>query len=894
MAADADVKQNKLLLLDGNSLAFRAFFALHNSLDRFTNSEGLHTNALYTFSNMLETILAAEQPTHMLVAFDAGKTTFRTKMFDDYKGNRSKTPTELSEQLPYFSNYLDALGIAHYQLVDYEADDIIGTLAAEAQGKMPVTIITGDRDLTQLTTDNTTVKVTVKGVNELETYTPAHVQEKLGITPQQIIDMKGLMGDTSDNYPGVTKVGEKTALKLVKEYGSIEALYQHVDDMKKSKLKENLQNDHDQALLSKKLATINTAAPLTIDLADTKRQATDQEKLIAFYEEMDFKSKLAKLQISQSTLSADAAEQPVIKAQELTAELLPRIFAKAQPLAFEIDILGDNYHVEMPIGFAIGDEAGWYYSQDLSLLTTPAFKDWLADQHQEKYVFDSKKTEVLLTRLGVPIAGMTFDLLLVSYLLNTFDNSNDLGVLAHLHGYQDVQTDLEVYGKGTKRAVPMDPEVLGTHLARKAQAIYKLRAPLLKQLKDNDQDQLYDEIEAPLALVLAQMELNGITVDSQRLQAMRLDFEKRLNDIQALIYEDAGHEFNINSPKQLGTVLFDELKLPVIKKNKTGYSTSVEVLEQLQGDNPIIDRILTYRQISKLQSTYITGLLKVIHPDHKVHTRYLQTLTQTGRLSSVDPNLQNIPVRLPEGRKIRQAFVPSHPGWEIFSSDYSQVELRVLAHVSGDANMQAAFKNKIDIHANTAMKIFHLDDPSEVTPDMRRQAKATNFGIVYGISDYGLARNIGISRTQAANFIAAYFEQYPDVEKYVKDIVAVARKQGYVETIMHRRRYLPDIHAKNYNLRSFAERTAMNTPIQGSAADIIKVAMINMQQRLVAEKLQAKMLLQVHDELIFEAPAAEIPILEKLVPSVMDSAVKLDVPLVVDSAYGPTWYDAKD
>ncbi|MFD1410816.1 DNA polymerase I [Lapidilactobacillus gannanensis] len=893
MAAVADVKQDKLLLLDGNSLAFRAFFALHNSLDRFTNSEGLHTNALYTFSNMLETILAAEQPTHMLVAFDAGKTTFRTQMFDDYKGNRSKTPSELSEQLPYFGEYLDALGIAHYQLVDYEADDIIGTLAKEAQGQMPVTIITGDRDLTQLTTANTTVKVTVKGVNELETYTPAHVQEKLGITPKQIIDMKGLMGDTSDNYPGVTKVGEKTALKLVKEYGSIETLYQHVAEMKKSKLKENLENDHEQAVLSKKLATINTAAPLTISLADIKRQAENQEKLIAFYEAMDFKSKLAKLQISKSTTSADADAAQKINAQELVAADLPQILKSPQPQAFEIDILGDNYHLEMPIGFAIGAADHWYYSQDLSLLTTPEFKAWLANRDHEKYVFDSKKTEVLLTRLGAPIAGMTFDLLLVSYLLNTFDNSNDLGVLAHLHGYQAVQTDLEVYGKGTKRAVPMDPEVLGHHLACKAQAIYRLKTPLLTQLKDNDQDQLYDEIEAPLALVLAQMELNGITVDSQRLQTMRLDFEKRLNDIQALIYEDAGHEFNINSPKQLGTVLFDELKLPVIKKNKTGYSTSVEVLEQLQGDNPIIDRILTYRQISKLQSTYITGLLKVIHPDHKVHTRYLQTLTQTGRLSSVDPNLQNIPVRLPEGRKIRQAFVPSHPDWEIFSSDYSQVELRVLAHVSGDANMQAAFKNKIDIHANTAMKIFHLADPSEVTPDMRRQAKATNFGIVYGISDYGLARNIGISRTQAANFIAAYFEQYPDVERYVKDIVEVARQQGYVETIMHRRRYLPDIHAKNYNLRSFAERTAMNTPIQGSAADIIKVAMINMQQRLAEENLQAKMLLQVHDELIFEAPATEIPILEKLVPSVMDSAVKLDVPLVVDSAHGPTWYDAK-
>ena len=889
----AQTDQNeKLLLLDGNSLAFRAFFALHNSLDRFTNQEGLHTNALYTFSNMLDSLLASEQPTHMLVAFDAGKTTFRTKMFDDYKGTRSKTPAELSEQMPYFNKLLDAYGIAHYQLADYEADDIIGTLAKEANGEMPVVVVTGDRDLTQLTSDNTTVKVTVKGVNDVEAYTPEHLQEKLGLTPTQFIDLKGLMGDNSDNYPGVTKVGEKTALKLLDEYGSMENLYEHVDELKKSKLKENLINDKDQAFLSKQLATINTDAPLTVSLTDTKRQEPDQAALIRFYQQMNFQSKLAKLPQAAGE-EASAVKMPEINFTELTKANLEVALAQKMQRSLVIDILGDNYHVETPIGFAFGTPEQWYYSDDVSLLTTAEVKQWLQDPEQEKDVFDSKKTKVLLTRLEVPIENMSFDLLLASYLLDTNDNSNDLGVLAQQYGYTDVQTDLDVYGKGVKRAAPTDYHELGEHLSRKAQAIYQLRPQLLKQLQENDQDQLYDEIEAPLAMVLAQMELAGITIDSQRLKQMQADFSQTLVDIEALIYEDAGHEFNINSPKQLGTVLFEELHLPIIKKNKTGYSTSVEVLEQLQSAHPIIDRILTYRQISKLQSTYINGLLKVIHPDHKVHTRYLQTLTQTGRLSSVDPNLQNIPVRLPEGRKIRQAFVPSHPDWEIFSSDYSQVELRVLAHVSGDENMQAAFKRGFDIHANTAMKIFGLDDPSEVTPDMRRQAKATNFGIVYGISDYGLSKNIGISRKQAATFIAAYFEQYPDVKKYIDDIVALAEKQGYVETIMHRRRYLPEINSKNYNLRSFAERTAMNTPIQGSAADIIKVAMINMQSRLQKENLQAKMLLQVHDELIFEAPTEEIPILEKIVPEVMDSAVSLDIPLVVESGHGKTWYDVK-
>ncbi|WP_125606538.1 DNA polymerase I [Lapidilactobacillus bayanensis] len=883
----------KLLLLDGNSLAFRAFFALHNSLDKFTNQEGLHTNALYTFSNMLDNLLASEQPTNVLVAFDAGKTTFRTKMFDDYKGTRSKTPAELSEQMPYFSTLLDAYGIAHYQLADYEADDIIGTLAKEAAGEMPVVVVTGDRDLTQLTSANTTVKVNRKGVNDVEAYTPEYLQEKLGLVPDQIIDMKGLMGDTSDNYPGVTKVGEKTALKLLTEYGSVENLYEHVDEMKQSKLKENLINDKAQAFLSKKLATINVNAPLTVSLADTERKPVDEAALVQFYQQMNFKSKLAKLPQTGTDGEVTAPAMIAISFTELTAANLAAALAKKMRRSFVIDILGDNYHVEMPIGFAFGTDEQWYYSTDLGLLTTPTLKDWLQDPEQEKDVFDSKKTMVLMERLGAPIKAMTFDLLLASYLLDTNDNSNDLGILAQQYDYFDVQTDLEVYGKGAKRAAPTDVAVLGEHLARKARAIYQLRSELLKQLQENDQDQLYDEIEAPLAIVLAQMELAGITVDSQRLKQMQADFSKTLSEIEALIYEDAGHEFNINSPKQLGTVLFDELNLPIIKKNKTGYSTSVEVLEQLQSAHPIVQRILTYRQISKLQSTYIKGLLKVIHPDHKVHTRYLQTLTQTGRLSSVDPNLQNIPVRLPEGRKIRQAFVPSHPDWEIFSSDYSQVELRVLAHVSGDKSMQEAFKSGYDIHAHTAMKIFGLSDPSEVTPDMRRQAKATNFGIVYGISDYGLSKNIGISRQQAAAFIAAYFEQYPDVKTYIDNIVALARQQGYVETIMHRRRYLPDINSKNFNLRSFAERTAMNTPIQGSAADIIKVAMINMQKRLQTENLQAKMLLQVHDELIFEAPTTEIPILEKLVPSVMDSAVSLDVPLIVESAHGKTWYDAK-
>jgi len=499
-----------------------------------------------------------------------------------------------------------------------------------------------------------------------------------------------------------------------------------------------------------------------------------------------------------------------------------------------------------------------------------------------------------LNRLGLSLHAVDFDLLLVSYLLDTNDNSNDLGNLAEQHGYLDLPTDEAVYGKGVKRAIPDDDTIFFSHLARKLAAIAALHAELMTKLDENEQAPLYDDIEKPMAVVLAQMEIAGITVDSSTLQAMGSQFKERLSEIEQTIFHEAGQEFNINSPKQLGKILFEDMKLPVIKKTKTGYSTAVDVLEKLAPDAPIVANILQYRQISKIQSTYVVGLLDAIHSsDQKVHTRYLQTLTQTGRLSSVDPNLQNIPVRLEEGRKIRQAFVPSHAGWQIFSSDYSQIELRVLAHITHDANLQAAFKEGDDIHAATAMRIFNLKTPEEVTPNIRRQAKAVNFGIVYGISDYGLSQNIGITRKQAKAFIDAYFKEYPGVKQYMTDIVKQAHEQGYVETISHRRRYLPDIHAKSFNQRAFAERTAMNTPIQGSAADIIKIAMIKMQAKLQEAGLKATMLLQVHDELIFEAPKEEIPVLEKLVPAVMDSAIKLEVPLKVESHFGDTWYDAK-
>ena len=882
----------QLLLIDGNSIVFRAFFAMHNQIDKFTNKDGLHTAAIYGFKLMLDHVLDKFHPDAALVAFDAGKVTFRTKMYDDYKGGRNKTPDELTEQFPYVRELVEACGLHSYELKNYEADDIIGTLAKEGdEAGYETLIVTGDRDLTQLASDHTTVAVTHKGVTDTEHYTPAHVEEKLGITPRQIVDMKALMGDSSDNYPGVTKIGEKTAIKLVKQFGSVENLYDHIDDLKKSKMKEHLVEDEEIARQCKTLATILQDAPLEISLDDIAYRGEQTEKLVAFYQQMGFKSFLAKMDLAPEEGADDSAP---VKYTELTADNLAAVDQLKGELSFYLEMPDANYHTSPFAGFVIGDGTTWLVSRDAELLKQDRLKKLLESPAVAKNVFNAKAQIVGLHRLGIDLRNVDFDLLLASYLLNTNDNSNDLGQVALEHDYHEVATDEEVYGKGAKRAIPDDDQTFYTHLAQKARAINDLRDSLFKKLDDNQQTPLYTEIEVPLTRVLAAMEITGIKVNAQTLKDMGSKLTERLADIEDQIYAAAGEEFNINSTKQLGHILFEKLKLPVIKKTKTGYSTAVDVLEKLADQAPIVEDILQYRQIAKLQSTYITGLLKVIHSsDQKIHTRYLQTLTQTGRLSSVDPNLQNIPIRLPEGRLIRKAFVPSHEGWQIFSSDYSQVELRVLAHITSDKNLQEDFKDGEDIHASTARRIFHLPADAEIDRNMRRRAKAVNFGIVYGISDYGLAQRIHVSRSQAHEFIQNYFKEFPGVKKYIDDTIALAREHGYVETITHRRRYLPDIHAKSFSRRSFAERTAMNTPIQGSAADIIKIAMIRMKEEIKQRQLQARMLLQIHDELVFEAPAEEIPVLQKLVPQVMDSAVQLNVPLKVESKIGDTWYDLK-
>lgn len=879
-------KKNKLLLIDGSSVAYRAFFALYNQIDRFKSPSGLHTNAIYGFHLMINHILERVQPTHILVAFDAGKTTFRTEMYADYKGGRAKTPEEFREQLPFIREMLQHLGIHYYDLAQYEADDIIGTLdkmAEKTAVPYDVTIVSGDKDLIQLTDDNTVVEISKKGVAEFEEFTPAYLMEKMGISPVQFIDLKALMGDKSDNIPGVTKIGEKTGLKLLLEYGSLEGIYDHIDQLKQSKMKENLIKDKEIAFLSRKLVTIDTQAPIEIGLEDILYQGSDIKQLGRFYDEMGFK------QFKQALESEVEPEEMAGIAFEEVMEVRPEMLSADDFFYFEM--LGDNYHIDEMVGFAWGNAQKIYVSQDVRLLQQPIFKEFL--ENTALKVYDLKRSKVLLSRLGIELSQLAFDSRLAKYLLSTVDN-NEIATIASLYGKTKLDEDEVIYGKGAKRALPEKP-ILLNHLARKVAVLVETEQPMIDLLRQHDQLNLLYEMEQPLALVLAKMEIAGIKVERETLQTMQVENERVLTQLTQEIYDLAGEEFNINSPKQLGGILFEKLGLPTAftKKTKTGYSTAVDVLERLAPIAPIVEKILEYRQIAKIQSTYVMGLQDWILADGKIHTRYLQDLTQTGRLSSVDPNLQNIPIRLEQGRLIRKAFVPEWKDSVLLSSDYSQIELRVLAHISGDKHLIEAFRHGADIHTSTAMRVFGIEKPEDVTPNDRRNAKAVNFGVVYGISDFGLANNLGISRKEAKSYIDTYFERYPRIKNYMENVVREARDKGYVETLFHRRREIPDINSRNFNVRGFAERTAINSPIQGSAADILKIAMIRLDQALRAGRFKSRMLLQVHDEIVLEVPANELTAIKTLVKEIMESAIELSVPLKADESAGETWYEAK-
>ncbi|MGF3067122.1 DNA polymerase I [Facklamia sp. P12950] len=891
------MSKRTILLIDGSSLAFRSFFSILD-IERFKNRSGLHTNALFTFKRMLDNVLSQFKPTHVLVAFDKSGGTFRTEKYQDYKSGRQKTPTEFKEQMPYFRVLLEAYGIKHYSLSNYEADDIIGTLAYQANQADQVIVLSGDKDLTQLASDKTTVYITRKGVSDLEAYTPQSIQEKWGIEPLQIIDMKGLMGDSSDNYPGITRVGEKTALKLLHQFGSVEAMYDRLDELKASKMKENIINDEANARMSKDLARILHDAPIELTIEETLLPQPDYQALAEFYRQMDFQSFLKDLQVEQgesSTINQAAEDLPEISIQVIdSADRIEPTILPDQAVYYS-EILQDNYH------FAPIKAVAWLDFKQNQLYILPedlafssqVFKEWLTNEDKQKIFFDYKREAVIASRYDTQINGIMMDVLIATYLIDTKNNQELADVANLLNLPVTVQYDETIYGKGAKRALPENKDQFYQHLANKLQTLKAVQQPLENRLEELEMTDLYHEIELPLAQTLAKIEIGGIKVDRSTLDEKNEQVLIRMQKMEEEIHNMAGSTFNVNSPKQLGIVLFEDLGLPIIKKTKTGYSTAADVLEKLKDKHPIVPAILAYRQIAKLQSTYLAGLPPYIKEDGKIHTRFVQTLTQTGRLSSTDPNLQNIPIRIEEGRLVRQAFVPSKKGWKLFGADYSQIELRVLAHISQDQHMQEAFRNNEDIHSATARRVFNLEDDQAVGADHRRQAKAVNFGIVYGISDYGLSQNLNITRKKAKAFIDRYFEMFPGIKTFMETIVEEAKERGYVKTLFNRRRYLPDIHATNFNVRSFAERTAMNSPIQGSAADIIKVAMVNLDQRLKEEDLQSRMILQIHDELILEGPEEEMSILEKIVPQVMEEAADLSVPLKVDYHYGDSWLELK-
>lgn len=866
------MKREKLIVIDGNSLANRAFYAI----PLLSNSKGVITNAAYGFINMLNKIFTDEEPDYIGVAFDKGRVVFRHEQYAQYKAQRKGMPEELRPQMKIIKDILKAMEIAIYEMEGYEADDLIGTMVkwAEKEG-LETLIVTGDRDALQLVSPQTKVLLTRKGISELDVFDQQAIKEKYQLTPTQIIDLKGLMGDTSDNIPGVPGIGEKTALKLLHEYGSVENVLANLQDFKGKKMGEKLRDYSQQALLSKKLATIYCDIELNLSKDQLRVGEPDYNLLIPIYEELEFKNLIkssftaGKGRVNTIQFSGEIVETP---------QKLKNILAKGGELSYLPFILQytspDAYRGKVEkIGLFINGQCYQILCKDNFKAYADVLKPHMEKEKVSKITYDAKGAYIFFGREKIDIKGLHWDVLLGGYLLNP--SAGDLSLSSLIYEY--LQMSL--------------PEDEGEAFWAKTQSLVELKKVIEEKLVEGELFKLYQEIELPLARVLAAMELQGVMLDKDQLLTMGKELELRIDELTEKIYDLAEEKFNINSPKQMAGILFDKLGLPVLKKTKTGYSTNAEVLESLAGEHEIVKEILNYRQLVKLKSTYIDGLLNIIHPKtKKVHTSFNQTITATGRLSSTEPNLQNIPIRLEEGRKIRKVFVPSKEGHILLTADYSQIELRILAHIAQDKVLMEAFKEDQDIHTRTASEVF--DIPMEkVTKAMRRHAKAVNFGIIYGLSDFGLARDLHISRKEAKRYIDNYFARYSGVKTWIDEIILQARETGYVTTLLGRRRYLKDILSKNYNLRSFAERTAMNTPIQGSAADIIKIAMVNIYNEMKVNKFTARMILQVHDELVFEVPPQEISRLILLVKNEMENAYPLDVPLKVDMQVGFNWYD---
>ena len=891
--------KKKFFILDGSSLLYRAFYAL----PLLESGSGEFTNAIYGFSNMLIKLLHDYKPDYLVIAFDKGKKTFRTEMFAEYKGTRKPTPRELLSQIPMLRELAEAWGINFVELAGYEADDILGTMAnqAVAQG-FAAYVVTGDRDALQLVKPDLHVLFTKNGISELVDYDEAVFQQEYGgLDPIQLIDLKGLMGDSSDNIPGVPGVGPKTAIKLIAAYSSVEQVLLHVEEIAGNKLKENIRNNQQQAVLSKQLATICLEAPVEFKTEECEIKING-DALVRFYSRYNIRSMLRAIKpfvamagdnAGETVAAKEAVAMPEVKKLQSEAEgqQLYDAVKKAGQIYIMCEFAGRVPHVEVKsAALSVANEL--YYvavsgenSNGMDSLfaleenTAPAaweyVKKLLADEAVTKYLHNTKG----YYHAGVELSGKLYDMELIGYLLNPASSKYDLAELANSYA-----PEISAPGKDAKAEELLSWQVF---------VMNSISKDMTDSLEQQGMHQLYWDMELPLVRVLSDMEANGIYVNRQHLKEQTAEVGETIDKLQKNIYELAGREFNINSPKQLGELLFETLGLPVIKKTKTGYSTNVEVLQQLIDKHPIIQMILDYRMWTKLKSTYLDGVGGLIDADtQRVHTTFNQTVTATGRLSSSEPNLQNIPVRKEEGKRIRQLFEPG-PGYDVLvSADYSQIELRVLADMSGDESFIRAFNHEEDIHARTAAEVFDVP-MEEVTPELRRKAKAVNFGIVYGISDYGLSQDLDISRAEAKSYIESYFAKCKGVKAFIDKVVADAHTKGYVETTFGRRRQLTAINSSNFNQRSLAERMAMNTPIQGTAADIIKVAMIRAGRMLAEAGLKSRILLQVHDELVLEAVEAELPKVEEILKEAMEKAVKLSVPLTIDINVGKTWAEAK-
>ena len=849
----------KVILVDGNNLMFRSFYATLYSGSIMTNKEGFPTNALYGFVNMLNKIISEEEPKYIMVAFDIGKT-FRHEKYDYYKGKRDETPDDLKKQFPIAKKILNAMGIKYFELEGYEADDIIGTFSKKVDENKDfiATIISSDKDLLQLISDDVEVKL-LKPKDYIRMNKKTFM-ETYGLEPIKMIDLKSLMGDASDNIPGVKGIGEKTAIKLLQEYGSLDGVYENIDLIKGS-VHDKLVTDKDNAYMSYDIATIYKEVPIDTNFENIRYTGETTEELIEIFNDLDFHSFLKK---NPQKVTNDKIDYQII--DNLNNLKL------TSPVSIDLVLDNDNYHQANIIGMSIYNKDTHIYIPNSVLTNTDFLKN------VEVYTYNYKKLYSSLKRRNMYTPNCLFDSMLIGYLLN-YTVKDDIAEFANGLDYQIPFNDKKL----------TESEIIDKSM-KSAKFIYDTHDLLLAKLKESDTLDLYQNIELPLSTVLAKMELNGISVDKSILEEMKTDIKNKIDDISSKIYALASHEFNIASPKQLGEILFDELKLPHAKKNKTGYVTDANVLGKLI-EYPIVRLILEYRLLNKLYTTYLEGILNSVAPDGKIHTIYTQTITRTGRLSSIEPNLQNIPVRNEFGKLIRKAFIPEADS-VILSSDYSQIELRIFAHLSKVDELINAFNNNLDIHTKTAMDIFKVN-ADEVTKNMRRQAKAVNFGILYGISPFGLAEDLGISPKEAKKFIETYFETYPGIKDYMNKEIEEAHKNGYVLTIMNRKRTISELSSTNYIERSMGERMALNTPIQGSSADILKKAMIEIDQQFVNEKLESTMLLQVHDELIFNVKNNELEKVKKIVKEIMENTIKLSVPLEVDIEVGTNWYDAK-